>query len=116
MKSKGDISIGDLVCFDGDEEGLILGVGLVVDVRGTTEELLQLDMALKDYYDEDEFWRLTNILPDAPMVLVLWSRSPTENNNDFELYNSGKVGYSFMWVYPTEISVIGAKKEKKDGK
>jgi len=27
-----------------------------------------------------------------------------------------KVGYSFMWVYPTEVKVISPKKGKKNGK
>lgn len=113
MKKKGDISIGDLVCFDGDEEGLILGVGLVVDIKGSTADLLQLDEKIRELYDEEEFWRLTQVLPDAPMILVLWSRSPTENKANFDLYNSDKIGYSFMWVYPTEVSVINSKVKGK---
>ena len=115
MKKK-EISIGDLVCFDGDEEDLILGVGLVVDVKGDIQEILDLDSACKDWYDEEEFWRLTSILPTAPMILVLWSRSPSQAESDFNLYNMKKVGYSFMWVYPTEVKVISPKKGKKNGK
>ncbi len=38
MKKK-EISIGDLVCFDGDEEDLILGVGLAVVERGDIQDI-----------------------------------------------------------------------------
>jgi len=51
------------------------------------------------------------------MILVLWSRSPSQTETDFSLYKSEKIGYSFMWVYPTEVSVISSQKEKgKNGK
>jgi len=117
MKAKKGITVGDLVCFDGDEEGLILGVGLVVDVRGDIQDILDLDSAVKEWYDEEEFWRLTHILPSAPMVLVLWSRSPSSSDSEFSLYKSEKVGYSFMWVYPTEVCVISpGKGKRKNGK
>ena len=112
---KATVKVGDLVCFDGDEDDLMLGVGLVVDVRGDVEDILDFDNSLREFYDEDEFWRLTHILPSAPMVLVLWSRSPSQTESEFVLYNTEKVGYSFMWVYPTEIKVISSK-GKKDGK
>lgn len=115
---KEKISIGDLVCFEGDEEGLILGVGLVVDIKGNIEDILDFDSAVKEFYDEEEFWRLTHILPTAPMILVLWSRSPSQVESDFMLYKNDKVGYSFMWVYPTEVKVLssGKSKGKKNGK
>ena len=117
MKSKKGIDVGDLVCFDGDEEGLLLGVGLVVDIKGDVQDILDLDSALREWYDEEEFWRLTHILPSAPMILVLWSRSPSSAENEFSLYKTEKVGYSFMWVYPTEVTVIsGGKGKKKNGK
>lgn len=109
MDEKG-IQIGDLVCFDGDEDGMLLGVGLVVDMRGDVEDLVVLDEMIKDFYhDDEEYWKMSYVLPDAPMVLVLWSRSPTSTQDDFDLYNIDKVGYSFMWVYPTEIKVISKK-------
>jgi hypothetical protein len=115
-KSK-TIEVGDLVCFDGDEEGLILGVGLVMDTKGDIEDLFDLDSAVRDFYDEEEFWRLAHVLPSSPMILVLWSRSPSQAQSDFVLYKSEKVGYSFMWVYPTEVKVISqAKGKKKSGK
>ena len=111
------INVGDLVCFDGDEDGLLLGVGLVVDIKGDIQDILDLDSAVREWYDEEEFWRLTHILPSAPMILVLWSRSPSQTETDFSLYKSEKIGYSFMWVYPTEVSVISNQKEKgKNGK
>tara|TARA_R110000824_G_C15115222_1_gene667498 strand:- start:520 stop:915 length:396 start_codon:yes stop_codon:yes gene_type:complete len=117
MKSKKEIKVGDLVCFDGDEEGLLLGVGLVADVRGDIQDILDLDSAVRDFYDEEEFWRLTHILPAAPMILVLWSRSPSQSESNFDLYNIEKIGYSFMWVYPTEVSVISSeRRKKKNGK
>ena len=114
VKTKKGIDVGDLVCFDGDEGELVLGVGLVMDIRGDIEDILDLDNAVKEWYDEEEFWRLTHILPTAPMILVLWSRSPTNSLEDnFDLYNMEKVGYSFMWVYPTEVRVISKASEKE---
>jgi hypothetical protein len=115
MKHKKGISVGDLVCFDGDEKELVLGVGLVMDIKGDITDILDLDSAVKEWYDEEEFWRLTHILPTAPMILVLWSRSPTSLDDNFDLYNMEKVGYSFMWVYPTEVKVLskGTKKGEK---
>lgn len=104
---KREIQIGDLVCFDGDEDGLLLGVGLIVEMRGDVEDITILDEALRNFYDDDEeYWRVSNILPDAPMILVLWSRSSSSTEDDFNLYNIDKMGYSFMWVYPTEVKVI----------
>jgi len=111
--TKKEIEIGDLVCFDGDEDGLILGVGLVMDVRGDIDDIVDLDSALKDVYDEEEFWKLTSILPTAPMILVLWSRSPSQSESDFVLYKDNKIGYSFMWVYPTEVKVLSGDKKKR---
>ena len=107
------IKVGDLICFDGDEEGLLLGVGLVVDSKGDLGDLADLDDAIKDFYDEDEYWKISQSLPDAPMILVLWSRSPSSKESDFNLYNIEKVGYSFMWVYPTEVKVISSLGKKK---
>jgi hypothetical protein len=106
MKER-EIQIGDLVCFDGDEDGLLLGVGLIVETRGDIDDIAMLDEAIRDFYDDgDEYWRVSNILPDAPMILVLWSRSSSSKEDDFNLYNIDKMGYSFMWVYPTEVKVI----------
>jgi len=106
MKKEG-IQVGDLVCFDGDEDGMLLGVGLVVELRGDLEDIAVLDEAIRDFYDDgEEYWKVSNVLPDAPMVLVLWSRSPSSKEDDFNLYNIDKMGYSFMWVYPTEVKVI----------
>ena len=110
MQEQG-IKKGDLVCFDGDEEELLLGVGLVVDTKGDIEDLEDFEDAIRDFYDEDEYWRVTHILPAAPMILVLWSRSPSSKEVDFNLYNITKMSYSFMWVYPTEVKVISKKKE-----
>ena len=107
------IKVGDLICFDGDEEGLLLGVGLVVDSKGDLGDLADLDDAIKDFYDEDEYWKISQSLPDAPMILVLWSRSPSSKESDFNLYNIEKVGYSYMWVYPTEVKVISSLGKKK---
>ena len=107
------IKVGDLICFDGDEEGLLLGVGLVVDSKGDLTDLTDLDGAIKDFYEEDEYWKISQSLPDAPMILVLWSRSPSSKESDFNLYNIEKVGYSFMWVYPTEVKVISSPGKKK---
>ena len=106
---KDTIEVGDLVCFDGDEDGLFLGVGLVMDTRGDLDDVTELDNAIRDFYDEDEFWKISHVLPAAPMVLVLWSRSPSASGDDFNLYNIDKMGYSFMWVYPTEVKVISRK-------
>jgi len=106
MKER-EIQVGDLVCFDGDEDGMLLGVGLVVNLRGDLDDLGVLDEAIKDFYDDGaEYWRVSDILPAAPMVLVLWSRSQTAADDNFNLYNIDKIGYSFMWVYPTEVKVI----------
>lgn len=117
MKNKKPIEVGDLVCFDGDEDLLTLGVGLVVDTRGDIDDLFDFEGPGRDFYDEEEFWRLAHILPSAPMILVLWSRSPSQAENDFMLYKSEKVGYSFMWVYPTEVKVLHQEKgKKKSGK
>ena len=110
MEKEG-ISKGDLVCFDGDEDELLLGVGLIVDVKGDVDDLIDFETAIREFYDEDEYWRVTHILPSAPMILVLWSRSPSSKEVDFNLYNIAKMGYSFMWVYPTEVKVISEKKE-----
>ena len=107
------IKVGDLICFDGDEEGLLLGVGLVVDSKGDLDDLADLDGAIKDFYDEDEYWKISHTLPAAPMILVLWSRSPSPKESDFNLYNIEKMGYSFMWVYPTEVKVISSLGKKK---
>jgi len=106
---KEKVKTGDLVCFDGDEDGLLLGVGLVVDTKGDVEDLTDLDDAIKDFYDEDEYWKISHVLPASPMILVLWSRSPSSAESDFNLYNIDKMGYSFMWVYPTEVKVISKK-------
>jgi len=105
---KDAIEVGDLVCFDGDEDGLFLGVGLVMDTRGDLDDVADLDNAIRDFYDEEEFWKISHILPAAPMILVLWSRTPSASGDDFNLYNIDKMGYSFMWVYPTEVKVISA--------
>ena len=114
MKKKG-IQVGDLVCFEGDEEDLLLGVGLVMDTRGDIEDLLELDSAVKGFYDDDEFWKISHTLPASPMILVLWSRSPSQEKDNFDLYKSDKLSYSFMWVYPTEVKVISSL-GNKDGK
>tara|TARA_R100000808_G_C2154965_1_gene166537 strand:- start:11808 stop:12200 length:393 start_codon:yes stop_codon:yes gene_type:complete len=103
---------GDLVCFDGDEEDLLLGVGLVMQTKGDVEDLEYFEDSIRDFYDEEEYWKISHILPDAPMVLVLWSRSAPQEESDFDLYNMEKLGYSFMWVYPTEVKVIS--RSKKD--
>ena len=92
--------------FRGDENELILGVGLIVDIKGNVDDLEDFESAIRDFYDDDEYWKITHILPAAPMILVLWTRSPTDAESDFNLYNMEKMGYSFMWVYPTEIKVI----------
>ena len=113
--SKKGIQVGDLICFAGDEEELIMGVGLVMDTKGDLEDLGDLDNAIKGFYDDDEFWRISHILPAAPMILVLWSRSPHQQNINFDLYKTDKLSYSFMWVYPTEVKVISSL-GNKDGK
>lgn len=102
-----EIQVGDLVCFDGDEDGMLLGVGLVINMRGDIEDIGMLDEAIRDFYDDDaEYWRVSHVLPDAPMILVLWSRHQTASADNFNLYNIDKIGYSFMWVYRTEVKVI----------
>ena len=111
MNKKG-IQVGDLVCFEGDEEDLLLGVGLVMDTKGNLDDLGDLDSAIKGFYDDDEFWRISHILPAAPMVLVLWSRSPSQESENFDLYKIDKLSYSFMWVYPTEVKVISSPGKK----
>jgi len=105
MKNK-TMQRGDLVCFEGDENELLLGVGLIVDIKGNIDDLTDFESAIRDFYDDDEYWRMSHILPAAPMVLVLWTRSPTHEESNFNLYNMEKMGYSFMWVYPTEVKVI----------
>lgn len=104
------IELGELVCFDGDEDGLLLGVGLVVETRGDLDDLEDFDSAIRDFYDEDEYWKISHVLPAAPMIMVLWSRSPSSAESDFNLHNINKLGYSFMWVYPTEVKVITKRK------
>ena len=116
MEKKKKMQRGDLVCFEGDENELILGVGLIVDIKGNVDDLEDFESAIRDFYDDDEYWKITHILPAAPMILVLWTRSPTDAESDFNLYNMEKMGYSFMWVYPTEIRVITADILKKKGK
>jgi|8_EtaG_2_1085327.scaffolds.fasta_scaffold172619_1 hypothetical protein len=106
MKKNKRMQRGDLVCFEGDENELLLGVGLVVDIKGNIDDLTDFESAVKAFYDDDEYWKITHILPAAPMILVLWTRSPTYDESDFNLYNIDKLGYSFMWVYPTEVKVI----------
>lgn len=107
---------GDLVCFEGDENELLLGIGLVVDIKGNIDDIEDFESALRDFYDEDEYWRMSHILPAAPMILVLWTRSPSQTECDFNLYNMEKIGYSFMWVYPTEVKVISRETlEEKSG-
>jgi len=110
------ITRGDLVCFLGDEDELLLGIGLVVDIKGNVDEVADFEIAIKEFYDEDEYWRMNHILPTAPMICVLWTRSVSYGECDFDLYNMDKLGYSFMWVYPTEIRVITADILKKKGK
>ena len=97
---------GDLVCFEGDENELLLGLGLIVDVRGDVSDITDFESAIREFYDDDEYWKMSHILPVAPMILVLWTRSPTYEESNFNLYNMDKLGYSFMWVYPTEVKVI----------
>ena len=109
-----DIQVGDLVCFDGDEGDLILGVGLVMDTKGDMDDIADLDSAIRNFYDDDEYWKISTALPDAPMILVLWSRAAQENEN-FDLYKMDKLSYSFIWVYPTEVKVISSL-GKKNGK
>jgi hypothetical protein len=106
--NKSDIGRGDLVCFEGDEKELLLGMGLVVDVKGNIDDVADFESAIKDFYDEEEYWKMSHILPSAPMILVLWTRSSDHQETNFNLYNMDKLGYSFMWVYPTEIKVISA--------
>ena len=114
MKSD-KIGRGDLVCFEGDEEELLLGIGLVVDVKGNIDDVADFESAIKEFYDEDEYWKMSHILPTAPMILVLWTRSVSQQESNFNLYNMDKLGYSFMWVYPTEIKVISADILEKRG-
>ena len=114
MKGK-SIVRGDLVCFDGDEDELLLGIGLVVDIKGNVDDVADFESAIKDFYDEDEYWKMSHILPTAPMILILWTRSISQHESDFNLYNMDKLGYSFMWVYPTEIKVISADILEKKG-
>ena len=109
MKEKGEqIGVGDLVCFDGDEDDLILGVGLVVDTRGDFEDLEEINELFRNFEEGDlEYFQLSDIPTDLPMILVLWSRATHySSGDDFSLYKSDKTSYSFMWVYPTEIKVI----------
>jgi hypothetical protein len=103
------------VCFEGDEEELLLGIGLVVDIKGNVDDVADFESAIKDFYDEDEYWKMHHILPTAPMILILWTRSVSQDESDFNLYNMDKLGYSFMWVYPTEIRVITADIIKEKG-
>jgi len=112
---KRKIGRGDLVCFEGDEDELLLGIGLVVDVKGNVDDVADFESAIKEFYDDDEYWKMSHILPAAPMILVLWTRSVSQQESNFNLYNMDKLGYSFMWVYPTEIKVISAEILEKRG-
>ncbi|MBJ40328.1 MAG: hypothetical protein CMD83_18050 [Gammaproteobacteria bacterium] len=115
MIKKGEqIEIGDLVCFDGDEEDLLLGVGLVVEKRGDFDE--DIDEFFRNFEESDlEYFQLSEIPTDLPMILILWSRSPHYSSaDDFSLYRNKKTSYSFMWVYPTEIRVL-KKGDENDG-
>ena len=107
-EKEGEIQIGDLVCFDGDEDVLYLGVGLVVDKKGDFSDISDIDDFFRGFEDGDlEYFQLSEIPTDLPMILVLWSRTTHYSSGDnFSLYNDGKMSYSFMWVYPTEIRVL----------
>jgi len=114
MKSKEkEIKIGDLVCFDGDEEELLLGVGLIVDKRGNLDDVADMDEFFRNFEDSDlEYFQLSDIPTDLPMILVLWSRAPHYSSGEgTSLYRGDKTSYSFMWVYPTEIRVLKKGKE-----
>ena len=103
-----EIQIGDLVCFDGDEDVLYLGVGLVVDKKGDFSDIDEIDEMFRSFEEGDlEYFQLSEIPVDLPMILVLWSRaSHYSSGDDFYLYKDRKTSYSFMWVYPTEIKVL----------
>lgn len=107
-EKEGEIQVGDLVCFDGDEDVLYLGVGLVVDKKGDFSDIGDIDDFFRGFEDGDlEYFQLSEIPTDLPMILVLWSRTTHYSSGDnFSLYNDGKMSYSFMWVYPTEIRVL----------
>jgi hypothetical protein len=114
MKNKEkEIKIGDLVCFDGDEEELLLGMGLIVDKRGNLDDLAEMDEFFRNFEDSDlEYFQLSDIPADLPMILVLWSRAPHYSSGEYtSLYGGDKTSYSFMWVYPTEIRVLKKGKE-----
>ena len=101
MKEKEEIQVGDLVCFDGDEDVLILGIGLVVDKKGDFCDLEEIDEFFRNFEDgETDCFQLSDIPTDLPMILVLWSRTPHySSGDDFSLYRTKKTSYSFMWVY-----------------
>jgi len=110
MKKEGkcEIRVGDLVCFDGDEEDLLLGVGLVVEKKGDFSDIEDINDFFRGFEDGDlEYFQLSEIPTDLPMILVVWSRSTHYSSADeFSLYKGDKTSYSFMWVYPTEIRVL----------
>ena len=107
-KEREEIEIGDLVCFDGDEDDLLLGLGLVVDKKGDFSDIEEIEEMFRGFEEGDlEYFQLSEIPTDLPMILVLWSRSTHYSSaEEFSLYKDDKTSYSFMWVYPTEIRVL----------
>lgn len=101
-KIEEDISIGDLVKLDGDEDALV-GFGIVLDVRTDTYEMaIALMENFNDYMsaiDEDfipeEITDAERELLQTPVYLILW------HSNDGHTFSSRPI-----WMYRSEITVI----------
>lgn len=111
---KFNISVGDLVCFEGDEKQLSLGVGLVMEIRGDFADIEQINEAWRSYEDgEIDYFRMAELTTDVPMILVMWSRPENTDLSEISLYKNEKKSYSIIWVYPTEVRVVRSKDGRK---
>jgi hypothetical protein len=107
---KFNISVGDLVCFEGDEKQLSLGVGLVMEIRGDFADIEQINETWRSYEDgEIDYFRMAELTTDVPMILVMWSRPENTELSEISLYKNEKKSYSIIWVYPTEVRVVRSK-------
>ena len=90
---KSEISVGDLVRLK-DDESVSVGVGLVLEKREDSSEIVDLLDDLRAVADEDILDDIPEFLLFKPIYLVLWQGeniSPTDKP---------------VWMFNTELEVV----------
>jgi len=90
---KNEISVGDLVRLK-DDESVSVGVGLVLEKREDSSEIVDLLDDLRAVADEDILDDIPEFLLFKPIYLVLWQGeniSPTDKP---------------VWMFNTELEVV----------